>query len=108
MSTGFVHLSDIHFGQEKGGQIWVHEDVRESLIEDVGLAVRDLEAGRASGVIVTGDVAFGGRECEYDQAAKWLDRVADAAGCERTSLQVVPGNHDIDRSQITRATGDDA
>ena len=105
MSIGFVHLSDIHFGQEKGGQIWVHEDVRESLIEDVGLAVRDLEAGRARGVIVTGDIAFGGRECEYDQAAKWLDRVADAAGCERTSIQVVPGNHDIDRSQITRATG---
>ena len=49
MSIGFVHLSDIHFGQEKGGQIWVHEDVRESLIEDVGLAVRDLEAGRAKG-----------------------------------------------------------
>ena len=105
MSIGFMHLSDIHFGQEKGGQIWIHEDVKESLIEDVGLAVRDLEAGRARGVIVTGDIAFGGRECEYDQAAKWLDRVADAAGCERTSIQVVPGNHDIDRSQITRATG---
>ena len=60
MSIGFVHLSDIHFGQEKGGQIRIHEDVRESLIEDVGRAVRNLEAGRASGIIVTGDIAFGG------------------------------------------------
>ena len=64
-----------------------------------------MEAGRAGGIIVTGDIAFGGRQCEYDQAAEWLDRVADAAGCDRTRIQVVPGNHDIDRSQITRATG---
>ena len=104
MSIGLVHLSDIHFGQERGGQTRIHEDVRESLIEDVGLAVRDLEAGRASGIIVTGDIAFGGRQCEYEQAATWLDRVADAAGCDQTSVQMVPGNHDIDRSQITKAT----
>ena len=105
MSIGLVCLSDIHFGQEKGGQMRIHDDVKESLIEDVGLAVKDLEAGRASGIIVTGDIAFGGRQCEYAQAAAWLDRVTDAAGCDRTSIQVVPGNHDIDRSQITKATG---
>ena len=55
MSIGFVHLSDIHFGQESGGSIWIHNDVKERLIEDVGLAVKGLEAGRASGIIVTGD-----------------------------------------------------
>ena len=104
MSIGFVHLSDIHFGQEKGGQVWIHNDVKESLIEDIGLAVRGLEGGRASGIIVTGDIAFGGRQSEYAHAALWLDRVAEAAGCDRTSIQVVPGNHDIDRSQITAAT----
>ena len=104
MSIGFVHLSDIHFGQERGGQVRIHDDVKESLIEDVGVAVKHLEAGRATGIIVSGDLAFGGRQSEYAQAAKWLDRVADAAGCDRTSVQVVPGNHDIDRSQITPAT----
>ena len=82
----------------------IHDDVKESLIEDVGVAVKKLGAGRATGIIVTGDIAFGGRKSEYAQAAAWLDRVADAAGCDRTSIQVVPGNHDIDRSQITRAT----
>ena len=82
----------------------IHDDVKESLIEDVGEAVKDLEAGRASGIIVTGDIAFGGRQSEYAQAAAWLDRVADAAGCDRTSIQVVPGNHDIDRSKITPGT----
>ena len=101
---GFVHLSDIHFGQERGGQVRIHDDIKASLIEDVGVAVKQLEAGRATGIIVTGDIAFGGRQSEYALAATWLDSVADAAGCDRTSIQVVPGNHDIDRSQITPAT----
>ena len=104
MSIGFVHLSDIHFGQESGGQLRIHDDVKESLVEDVGEVVKHLEAGRATGIIVTGDIAFGGRQSEYAQAATWLDSVAEAAGCDRTSIQLVPGNHDIDRSQITPAT----
>ena len=42
MSIGFVHLSDIHFGQEKGGKLWVHDDVKERLIDDVRLVVERL------------------------------------------------------------------
>ena len=84
--------------------MWIHNDVKECLIEDVRLAVKDLEAGRASGIIMTGDIAFGGRQSEYTEAAAWLDRVAEAAGCDLFNIQVVPGNHDIDRSQITPLT----
>ena len=61
MSIGLVHLSDIHFGQERGGQTRIHEDVRESLIEDVGLAFRDLEAGRAGARDLPGDIGGNGR-----------------------------------------------
>ena len=104
MSVGFVHLSDIHFGQEKGGAIRVHDDVKERLIDDVRLTVGSLKSGRAAGIIVTGDIAFGGRASEYQQAATWLDKVAEAAGCDIYDIQVVPGNHDIDRAQITPAT----
>ena len=104
MSIGFVHLSDIHFGQEKGGRIRTHEDVKECLIDDVRLVVKNLESGRAAGIIVTGDISYGGRKSEYAEAAAWLDRVADAAGCAISDMQIVPGNHDIDRSKITEAT----
>ena len=80
MSVGFVHLSDIHFGQEKGGRIWIHDDVKERLIDDVGRVVKSLNSGRAAGIIVTGDIAFGGRTSEYKEAGTWLDKVAEAAG----------------------------
>ena len=34
ISHRFVHLSDIHFGQEKSGDRPVHEDVRNELLRD--------------------------------------------------------------------------
>ena len=104
MSVSFVHLSDIHFGQETGGHLRVHDDVKELLIEDVRSVARTLDSGRATGILVTGDIAFGGREREYRAAANWLDRVANAAGCPKHRIQLVPGNHDIDRAEITEVT----
>ena len=104
MSIGFVHLSDIHFGQEKGGAIRINNDIKDRLIDDVKLVSRSLESGSAAGIVVTGDIAFGGRASEYRAAAAWLDKVADAAGCDITDIQVVPGNHDIDRGEITKLT----
>jgi hypothetical protein len=34
MQIRFVHLSDLHFGQEKGSQLTIRDDVKERLIED--------------------------------------------------------------------------
>jgi hypothetical protein len=34
---------------------------------------------------------------EYAAAGEWLDLLASAAGCKITDIQVVPGNHDINR-----------
>ena len=104
MGIDFVHLSDIHFGQEKGGQIKIHDDIKDCLIEDVKLVAKSLESGRAAGIIVTGDIAFGGRVEEYTAAAAWLDKIAEAVGCDIFDIQVVPGNHDIDRDKITSLT----
>ena len=101
MPLTYVHLSDIHFGQEKGSEIYVHDDVKECLIEDV--ATRKGAAGieQMDGVIVTGDIAFSGKKSEYDCAAQWLDRLTQEIGCDKTDVLVVPGNHDIDRDRIT-------
>lgn len=99
----FVHLSDIHFGQEKdGGQYRVNDDAKARLIDDAAteIARRGL---KASGVIVTGDIAYAAKKQQYDDAGRWLDRLTAAIGCERTDIQMVPGNHDIDRDAITPA-----
>lgn len=101
MSLTYVHLSDIHFGQDKGADIIIHDDVKERLIEDAEEQVRIHAGGPAKGVVVTGDVAYGGKPLEYENAGKWLDRLTAAVGCPKTAVKLVPGNHDIDRDRIS-------
>lgn len=101
MPISFVHLSDIHFGQEKGSELIIHDDVKERLIEDAARQVKAHADGAASGIIVSGDIAYAGKTPEYRQAAAWLDRLTAAVGCDKTAVQVVPGNHDIDRDGIS-------
>ena len=103
MSFAYVHISDIHFGQEKGGAVIVHNDVKERLLDDVTTVLDRLPRRNAAGIVVTGDIAYGGKKDEYRVAAEWLDHLATAAKCAITDIQVVPGNHDIDRAEISRA-----
>ena len=104
MSIAFIHVSDIHFGQEKGGRLVTHNDVRERLIDDVKKVLASLTSGRTAGIIVTGDIAYAGKQKEYIEAGRWLDSVANVCGCAITDIQVVPGNHDIDRDGISRGS----
>ena len=94
----FIHLSDIHFGQEKHGTLVVHDDARQKLIEDCA-AFASVQ-GPADGILVVGDIAYGGKPDEYKKAAAWLKSVAKAGGCEEFSVRTIPGNHDIDRDRI--------
>lgn len=99
----FVHLSDIHFGQERGGEVHFHNDVRDQLVQDVKnfYHKRTLSGSGATGILVTGDIAYAGKREDYDKASEFLDLVAKAAGCENTAVRVAPGNHDIDLDEIT-------
>lgn len=106
MAFVFIHLSDIHFGQEKGGSLFVNDDVKAQLLEDARKQIFNLPNQRADGIIISGDIAYAGKVSEYVSAGKWLDRLASAVGCDQLAVQVVPGNHDIDRSQITNAVQD--
>lgn len=101
MSATFIHLSDIHFGQEKdGGVVKINDDAKERLIDDATTEIAKLGV-RASGIIVTGDIAYSAKRDEYAKAGEWLDRLAASVGCDRLDIQMVPGNHDIDRAAIT-------
>lgn len=102
-TTRFIHLSDIHFNFE------AHEfgvspdgDVRNELLRDIRQQVTD--SGAAHAILVSGDIAYAGKKSEYETAATWLDQVCDAAGCDRTSVLVCPGNHDVDQTVIRNST----
>jgi hypothetical protein len=96
-----VHLSDIHFTGSSG--LSVHDldaEVRNELLRDA--AERTKELGGATGVLVTGDIAFSGQRAEYDQAGAWLQEFCRAIGCADENVWVVAGNHDVDRKIAKR------
>ena len=104
LTVAFVHLSDIHFGQEKrGAQRAVNNDARRQVIEDAANVVGALSNGKASGIIITGDIAYAGKPHEYEAAGSWLDELARRVGCEPSDIQMIPGNHDVDREKIKGA-----
>ena len=80
MSAVFVHVSDIHFGQEKDDRVQIHGDVKQQLILDAKDIVSKIAGGTAHGILVTGDIAQTGVKAEYDEAAKWLDELAASIG----------------------------
>src|SRR5581483_7637926 len=99
MKHSFVHVSDIHFGQEKNGSVVIHDDVRNGLVLDVATLVK--KRGRASRVLVTGDIAYSGTRTQYETAASWLEELTKAAGCAPQELSCIPGNHDCDLTALT-------
>lgn len=101
MPAVFVHVSDIHFGQERDHSIHIHNDVKLQLIEDAADVVASLPAGVAQGILVTGDIAQRGTWQEYEDASRWLDELAGRIGCPIHRVQMVPGNHDLDRNKLS-------
>ncbi|MES2937848.1 MAG: tetratricopeptide repeat protein [Pseudomonadota bacterium] len=94
MSLCWLHVSDFHFG---AGDTYDSDKVLQAL-------VRSVRSYRGKGrqcdlIFATGDIADKGRKPEYEQATHFFDALLDAAGLDRKSLFVVPGNHDVDRKQ---------
>jgi predicted phosphodiesterase len=94
-------MSDIHFGQEHVGLGFEYADVRAEILSDCQTMVREgVIAGPANGILLTGDVAQAGKESQFREASVWLDTVCQAIGCDRKSINIIPGNHDVDLDRL--------
>ena len=101
MTLRFVHVSDIHFGQEIGMALQGHEDVRRKLLADCRrLRTDGTIAGPATGILLTGDAAQSGKEDQFKLAADWIEKLTEDVGCKPRAVQVIPGNHDVDVSRL--------
>jgi predicted phosphodiesterase len=102
--TWLLHLSDIHFNKPNKTSYDPYDldvDLRDQLEADVA-RVR-ARVGRIHGVIISGDVAFAGREPEYEVALGWLRKLTGICGCPPEAVWCVPGNHDGDRSVFDKS-----
>lgn len=94
----WMHLSDPHVL----GQSWEQDMVLRGLVE--GLPALLEEIGRRPQLLfVTGDIAARGSKIEYEGAQRTLTRICEQIGLSPRELFLVPGNHDVERSRISKA-----
>jgi hypothetical protein len=78
MSITYVHLSDIHFGQEKGADLIIHNDVKERLIEDAQEQVRIHAGGFITGRVL--DLSKESAVLEWQAQFAARDRASQSSG----------------------------
>jgi 3',5'-cyclic AMP phosphodiesterase CpdA len=101
-----VQISDLHFGKSvKPYRFWesaVNEDAKKALRE----AILEIEP-RPDFLVVTGDLAEGGKPKQLRESRKYLESILDDLWREHhvTRCILVPGNHDVWRTTVACFSG---
>lgn len=107
MKLKILHLSDLHFTyKDMVGDNWPTEEfnrdlVTRSLLEYLKKLYRGKEKPHL--VLVTGDIAHGGKQKEYRVAEVFFNGLLKTLALPKDRLHLVPGNHDVDRTKVTDA-----
>ncbi len=95
----FIHMSDIHFRSHSGDPYDIDKPLRKAMLNDLkNHALKYVK--NVNGILVCGDLAYSGKEEEFQIANKFLKEVAEVSGCSLENVFCVAGNHDVDQSVI--------
>ncbi len=105
MHLRYLHISDLHLtGQRADKSSWAVEQFDQHLVTRSMLdAITKLVKKGSHGfdlVFITGDLAKRGQPDEYRVAEVFCEQLLEAARMPHERLFLVPGNHDVDRSQV--------
>ncbi|UOA07351.1 metallophosphoesterase [Methylobacter sp. S3L5C] len=102
MALNIAHLSDIHFSCDSD-QIGhnPNEYMRNELVRD--LVKQTNKYGGLHAIIISGDIAYGGKVEEYKLANDWIQQLCAKTDCPITNVFICPGNHDIDHDVLKKS-----
>lgn len=89
----WLHISDIHYEYEN----YSTKKMRNSLLKKIDDEVKLNK--KFDFVIVTGDIAYKGSNYST-QVKNFINDLIGVSGIEKENLFIVPGNHDLKRSQV--------
>ena len=101
MKLNYLHLSDFHFDGSQNGSaadIFNQDRVNTSMlaaIEKLNQGGNDFDF-----IIITGNLARKGKKEDYAVARLFCKKLLSATGLSYKQLFIIPGNHDVDRSQF--------
>lgn len=101
----WLHLSDLHCGSGKAAEEFNSKVVVSSLWKDIAFQIaKGLQPDFA---VVTGDIAYRGKQEEYFQAKEsFFEPLLRVTSLPKEQLFVVPGNHDLDWALIDDVMAD--
>jgi 3',5'-cyclic AMP phosphodiesterase CpdA/CheY-like chemotaxis protein len=88
-----LHISDLHFGRFHG----FHGPQLLDLIDHHFMQAVGPEP--VDYLVVSGDLGSEGKSEDFRKAGEFLDAMVDRLGLERSRVVIVPGNHDIFRTE---------
>ncbi len=99
-SIVLAHVSDIHFlrAHSASAEPSADDDLRSEVVRSFEVMRERL--GVIHGILISGDVAFSGREDEYQRADRWIRELCRAAGCSEEQVRSISGNHDVQRDVL--------
>jgi len=90
MKVALVHFTDIHFT--------IKTDLNAKIHPFCQALIKDLRGINNAYLILSGDIAFSGKEEEYEKAKKFISTITQLIVAQLTSIVIkyiiVPGNHD--------------
>lgn len=98
-----LHLSDIHFRAPQCLDLDTDQDRPYRTRLERHLVTRVAALGPIDAIMIGGDIAFQADPREYVVARQWLVDLAEMCGCDKDSIWVVPGNHDVNRKSCEDA-----
>ena len=102
MELKFIQMSDIHFQKSSNDSFDEDVDIREGAVLDISTEAKRV-LGTIDGVLVCGDIAYSAQPNEYDHAKEFLKGIVDIFDKEMSDIYCVPGNHDVNQSDIRRS-----
>ena len=97
MKIKILHLSDLHFTVNNTSQNIVLSSLYKKIENDI------VPTNKPDILIITGDIAFSGKQKEYEKAKEYIDSIANLCKIKHENIFIVPGNHDVDREKIEKS-----
>ena len=92
----YLHISDLHLTNKK---LSAFKDIERAFFNDLDKIGTNIDL-----VFITGDIAFSGKNEEYQLAKEWIEsKLLKALNLTWESIFVVPGNHDVERDLMNKA-----
>lgn len=86
----WIQLSDIHFQYDNCNSEWLRDMLPDYLKK---------EKIKCDFMVITGDLLYKGKG-NYEDVGEYIDTIASTVGVEKENIFIIPGNHDLNRSDM--------